>query len=185
MSAFSSLIKPRAPQQKRPAPRAVEVPVHAFADDWAGKPTQPMRVGLRLVSERDMQMARSEAAKHAWRLHREEHDDENRVDAFNDALVRWVVSCALCKPDDATAPFWDDMQLEVVNGALTSEGVRLLWEEYETLAIDSSPLSRELDDEELPALGMLTADVFDALDPEESRRVRRLLAHCLDTLTEA
>jgi hypothetical protein len=172
--------KTEKPDDKRPAPRVVELPGDAFADTWGGRPKlgKTVRVGLRLTSAADLQYFRTEASKRAVRTFPE--DEARRVEAFHDAFCREALGRALCQPDDASLPFWD-VQCDAVFVALTPAGVRLLCEEYEVLKAATDPLGVEVDDERLHALGELIAagDVWAELPFERARKVRRLLSRAI------
>lgn len=178
MTTFGSLLR----NAKRAAPRIVELPVHAWADTWDRKPVVTVKVGIRLISESDVQTARAEAAKKAVELH-EGHLDDAMIDAFNDALMRWVVARATCTPEDVTMPFFEMAEDEVAD-ALTSAGVRRLYDEFDMLAALASPLVLEASDDDLKMLSeMLSRNGVSGLGRTEAARVRRLAGEILRTWT--
>lgn len=178
MSTFGK--RPGAPE-KRPAPAVVEMPASAWADTWAGKPAVAVKVGLRLIADGDIEDARETAARAAWRRHPEPRDEDARVESYNDALIRWVVGRAACRPDDVSRAFWP-MPEDEIPAQLTTAGVRLLYDRYEALKLETSPLGEEAGAEDLGRLGAILADpsLCAALAEELPRRDRRMLRICLD-----
>ena len=181
MSAFRDIRKATAPV---PTSVVVLQPGH-FADTWPQKPVEPVPVGLRLVSERDLQVARSEAAKRAWADFPEpDQDEDDRTDAFNDALAAWVVACGTTQPDDATKP-WLDMAHDNVQAALTSGGIHFLFDQLVALYTERSPLSPEATDGELVRLcdALHTGAAWSAANGNQVRHARRLLRRVMDLLS--
>ncbi len=165
-------------------PRVAILSPSAFADTWESKPTADVAVGLRLLSERELQTAKAEASKSIEKMYvgddGEIFDHEKAVEAWNDALVRWAVAYATCDPNDVTKPYFDFAE-DVIAVALTPQGIRRLWDEWRVLVEETSPLSPELDAEGIASLvGALCR--LDALPPSAQRRVRRLLGACLTEL---
>jgi hypothetical protein len=133
------------------------LPRSAFADVWSGKPAGDVAIGLRVLSEADVQTARAEAAKLAVELHPEDGDD--RIDAFNDALVRWAVARGTTDPNDVRRPYFEAAE-DTVRDALTSHGALAVYEALERLTIETSPLEPPASNDDLHSL----ADVL--RDPE-------------------
>lgn len=165
----------------RPAPRVVELPPEAFADDWDRKPSQPMMVGLRLVSEGDVDRARSMALHKAIEMVPEPGDV--RVDAFNDAVMRNVLARATCMPEDAREPFFPLPEADI-EMALTDAAVKKLWIELDRLKVESSSYLGEADDDQLALLAglLVEPDAWAALPPIKQTRLRRLCLSLLDDL---
>jgi hypothetical protein len=170
MSVFSQILE-------RVPPRVIEIPVDAWADDWPDKPSEPMKAGLRLLSESDLQVARASATEKAIAAQR---DALGRIEAFNDHLMAWAVACALTDPNDTLRPYFDSAH-ENVMLALTSRGIRRIWEELEVLHIERSPLLDEAEDADVAALGeLLTAGRVADLPEGKQAHLRRLLTYVLD-----
>lgn len=178
MTTLSALKKTAQP------PRVAILSPSAFADTWEAKPTADVAVGLRLLSERELQTAKAEASKTIERMYAGEDgeifDQEKAVEAWNDALVRWAVAYATCDPNDVTKPYFDFAE-DVIAAALTPEGIRRLWDEWRVLVEETSPLSPELDAEGIAAL-VDALPRLETLSPNTQRRLRRLLGVCLSEL---
>lgn len=154
MSAFSALLASR----ERKAARTVDVPMSAWADDYASAPRDVVVMGLRRLAEKELETARAEAAKRAWSMHPEPHDEANRIDCFNDALIRWAIGRALCMPDDVGQNWFDEAQEDVVAQAFTVDGARYIWDHLDMLAVSESPVVPEATDEDVGKLAKLVAD---------------------------
>lgn len=185
---------PRAPEpppgvtaQPRPGVRPAgafrDVPVDAFADTWELKPHQPLRIGLRLIADADYDKARASAENIARANHPAGHSPEVRWEAYNEALMQWVVARGTCKPDDVSQPFWQCPQ-DIVPLALGPDGLRLLFDAIEELKIEKTPLGREADEPAIETLGALCqiAGVRAVVVRDGSKRLRRLIRHVLDEM---
>lgn len=173
MSVFSRVLE-------RVPPRIIEIPVNAWADDWADKPNEPLKAGLRLLSESDIHVARANAAEKATAAHK---DSAGRIEAFNDLLMAWAVACALTDPNDTLRPYFESPHENVLL-AFTSRGIRRIWEDLEVLHLEMSPLLDEAEDADVTALAdMLAAGRVAELDEPKQARIRRLLTHLLDEIT--
>lgn len=184
MGAFSAVVAARPKQ----ALRVVELPPSAYADGWGSKPSAPVRVGLRLISDAEIQTARGEAVRAAMTLHphadaAQASQDPNWIDAFNDALMRWAVARATCVPEDISKPFFPVAE-DTVKEALTSQGIKALFEALELLVVEQSPLSPEATDEDLGDLVQVLQHgaALTKMPPGEARALRRLLGHALERL---
>jgi hypothetical protein len=165
----------------RPAARVVELLPSCFADDWDKKPSEAMRVGLRLVGEGDIERARAAAYQKAMEMIPEPSQD--RVDQFNDSIMRGIIARATCMPEDAREPFFP-MPEDDVQAALTDDAVKLLWHEYDVLKLESCGYLREATDDELTELAamLLSEEAWGALTVEKSKRLRRIALHVLEEL---
>ena len=173
MADFAGMLKKGA----RAPSRIVSLPPNAWADSRSDKPREPVEIGIRLMSEEDVQVARSQAAKTALELV-PVGTEEDRVSAFNDALMRNAAERATCSPKNAESPFFVMGELEI-RERITPEGVRRLWQEIEALHLASNPSLSEIDDEGTAHLfALLHRDLLDRLDRSDSQRVRRLLEMC-------
>jgi hypothetical protein len=171
VSVFSRVIE-RVPS------RVIELQPNVFADEWPDKPSEPIKAGLRLLSEGDIHTARAQAADRATQLH---EDQGGRVEAYNDALMAWAVASSLCHPTDTRESFLESA-FENVFLAFTSEGIRRIWEEIEVMHLLRSPLIDEIDATGLESLvADLQAGKLATLGAKEAR-VRRLLSFVLEEL---
>lgn len=180
MAGFSHEI---AACTRKPA-AIVSLPTTAWASEWPDKPTQEVAVGLSLLSERDLQTVRAEAAKEANELHPGSGaDDPDWVDARNDALMAWAVSLALREPDDAALPVLPMQDEDEVRRALSGGAIRHLWDELERASIVNSPVRSEATDEEVERLAhlLLEGHVEKLASPSQTR-LRKLLSFALDEL---
>lgn len=170
MSVFS-VVRERIPT------RVIDISPNAFADEWAEKPSAPVKAGLRLLSEGDLHTARAQAADRAVRMH---DDDEGRVAVYNDTLMAWAVASSLCHPTDTREPYLE-AAFDNVFVAFTSEGIRRIWEEIEVMHLMRSPLIDEIDAAGIDELVASLPTKLAALGPKEAR-VRRLLSFVLEEL---
>lgn len=174
MGAFTPIEEPLPP------PAQVLLPLEAFAETWKGRPNAPVLMGLRHVAMGVEETARAEAAKWAVEMH--PTPGELQIESYNDFLMRWIISCAACHPSDLSRDFFAFAQ-DTVRDALTSQGVQLIWERYETMLLETSPLDAALEDEEVGELiALLEADRLNGLTTSYARRVRRLLRSVLTDL---
>lgn len=188
MASFSAAR--RSAEATPKAPRIVVVPVSAFADTWTKKPAAPVEMGLRLVAARDIDTARAEAAREAIDWYDDGEggciDEVARDEAYNEALMRHALARALCQPHNTQQPFFQ-VASETIRLALTSEGLRLLWDELVRLHRGTGVNQPPIEADEVAELAAILArsGSVDCL-PESSRgEVRRLLAHCLAELRAA
>lgn len=172
-----------AATKPEPATVVAVEPGH-FADTWPEKPSGAVLVGLRLVSEADYQTARAEAAKRAWdHFPDEDLDGDERVDCFNDALAAWIVARGTTQPDNATKP-WLDMAHDNVQLALTTGGLRFLFDQITALMIERSPLSPEASDADIARLvdALGSGAAWSSASGVTVRHARRLLRRAMDLL---
>ena len=180
MSTYSEL---QAAATKAPA-RTLLVPVDCFADAWDGKPEEPVCVGLRLIAAADIFTARAEAQKVAFRTHPQPEDEEGRLEAYNDALMRWAVARGTCDPNFIREPpeLWRGMREDIVFEALTPEGVRFIYDALERHCLEMSPSQPEATNEGILDLGAMFVAALHWLSPLEERRLRRILGWVMETL---
>lgn len=188
MPAFSE-------HQSRLPPATVDVPLVFFAETWAERPVgvSSVTVGLRTIADSDVQAARAQAAKAASVQHpvTAQSDINTRrlwVDAFQDALMRWMVARGTCDPTDATQPpsVWAAAPEDMVKEALTSDGVGFLYDAWERMRIACDIFQPSVDDAELTrGLGPVLREAFQrvsATDRAKVVRARKLLAFILTDL---
>lgn len=164
----------------------VTLPLSSFATDYPSRPQAEIALGLRLVSDADIQTMRAEAAKFAIDMH---DDHEGRVESFNDAIMRWMIVRGTCDPNDTrlNASLFEGSE-ENVRNALTSNAIRYLWDNIERFHLEKSPLVLEATDTDI--LGLVeylkTPEVILGLmSPALSKRARKLLGFLLEEFREA
>lgn len=110
---------PRSPS----APAWVgDIPAHFWAQTWADRPRETMRLGLRTLGDAQIAQVSSLADARARRLHPHAADASQAWrDAYNRALVALAVGRALCTAESADVPFWDYPDL-VAEAALDPQG---------------------------------------------------------------
>lgn len=156
----------------------------AYATDYVRRPDEPVSIGLRLLSEADLQAARAGATKCAVDLFPGDGESDAAVLAYNDALLREVVARAACDPNDARQPYFQGDE-EEVREALTSDGCRAVWDELERLAIERSPLAPLADDAEIASLPAAWVRCAGMLSVTKQRQLRRLAGFVLRALYDA
>jgi len=170
----------------RPPPDVITVPISAFADSWDGKPEYPVKVGLRLIADADIQAARAQAAAYASKLHPDIATStaarEVWTEAYNDACMRWIVARGTCADDNVAMAFdlWAAAPEDIVRDALTSEGVRFIFDAWERMKVATSPLLPEATQDELDQLWDLLPVGLPTLSADRQARVLRYLRFCLD-----
>jgi len=183
MTAFAEIKKEtRAPLM------TLVVPPSVFADEWDGKPTDDVALGLRLLSESDIQAARriaTDAAVRDYALNGQIVDVEAYIDACNDGLVREAIARAICDPNDAKRehPLLPCAQ-DLVQFAFTTEGARFVWDELHRLTVAHSPLVVPITDEEIGVLtSLLTRGALDKLPRVRATPLRKLLSTVFDEVS--
>lgn len=180
MSAFRAThAAATAGPRRQPPLRTVPLEPSAWAETYAERPKTRVSIGLRLISEADEQAARGDAGQHAWRYVPGEMNDEvheERVQAFNDALMRVAVARGTCRSDDVTTPFFVLAEDQIAD-ALRGETITMLWDELIRLRAEHSPLSPEITTDESLRLSSLIAG--GALGDATTRR---MLKWCLSKI---
>lgn len=173
MSTYSTLSR-----EPRTALKVVELIPSMFADDWRKKPTETMQCGLRLVSEGDIERIRAKAVKDASEFIVEAGED--RIAAFNDAIMVGLVARCTCMPNNAQEPFFEMPEDDVPN-ALTPEAIRFLCNEYDLLKIEACNYLREAEENDLIDLSalLLDEDAWLKLSVGTARRLKRIAYHLL------
>ncbi len=162
------------------AKRVVTLPPSAFAQTFAKRPLEPVRIGLRSVSELELETAQREASREAWESFPKRADDEARVELFNSSLMNNVLAQACVQPTDVKQPFFAPAPEVLIREALTPGGSRRLWEEFERMQIADAPCSPEASDEELATFGRRLTDGLASVAPERAARVRKLVRAAMD-----
>ncbi len=175
----------KAPARK--APRVVVLDPDHFSDTFEAKPQQAVAVGLRLVGERDIDIARAQAARRVSEMFStsddETTDETAKDEAYNDALMRWVVARATCKANDISAPYFDCAE-DTIGVALTPAAIVKLWDELILLQKGKGSPSPPATDEEVRSLvDQLDRGLLSRLGGSQETEVRKLLAYCHAVLT--
>lgn len=170
-----------AKQMYKEAPRIVQLPPNCFADDWPNKPTETMECGLKLISEGDIEKARISALE--WAQSTIKESVEDRIDSYNDAIMRMILARATCMPNNVMEPFFT-LPEENFRDALTVDAVKLLWHEYDVLKTESCNYISEADEDDLAELSLLLMDqdAWEKLPVAKFKRLRRLAKHVLEEL---
>jgi predicted naringenin-chalcone synthase len=148
-------------------------------------------IGLRLLSEMDIQAARKVAAETAVRGYTNDDgqvtDHDAFTEAFNDALVHEAIARAICDANDVTKPHpLLPYAHDLVAYAFTSPGARFIWDALHELTTKNSPVVREATDLEVAALAAcLNGASLARLSRRAERSVRKLLTAALDELVAA
>lgn len=178
MSGFTKIDSARTPGQ-----HVVLLPSD-FVDAWEGRPTSDVAIGIRLIPTGDDETARAEAARKAWELFGKPEQAEQRLEAFFDALMRWVIGKAACDPNDVSKAYFAFAE-DTVREALTTSGVRKFWDAYEQYVLATSVFVEPIEPPQIEELtAMLTAGAIDMLPAARQLRARKLLAFVLSEITE-
>lgn len=163
----------------------VEISAKHWAGDVVDRPTKPLAVGVRLLSEQDVQEAKAEGSRVVTGFYGGAPDPEGINDAYNDALMRSCVARAITHTEDASIRHFV-LGEEEIRQQLTPEGVRALFQAVESVHIGASPCMAEIDDDGCLKLAAILQrrKAFATLDVESRARVRRLLSYALDALEE-
>ena len=162
---------------ENPAPSTFTVRREHWASSFKERPVEPVKLGIRLLSDSDLTYAQSIAREMTERYKMPE----------TRALVTAAVSIAICNPANASLAH-DAFQSsdEDVIAKLRPETIQAIYDALELLMLETSPLFPEATDEEIVALvETLEEDGIEAIDslPDAKRaRIRRLLRFCLDEL---
>jgi hypothetical protein len=162
--------------------RTIELPPEAFADTREPRVRKAKTAGMRLLREGEVARARAEAAQYAWELHATTADVEGRIACYQDRLMTWIACAALCEPTDARVRFMD-LSVETASETLTPAGVRLVFDTYERIVLETSPIEAELtEDDETELVERLLRDELSLLSIAPQRRARKLLHFVLQEL---
>lgn len=104
-----------------------EVPPTVWAQTWADRPREVIKLGLRSLSEESLSQVSSVASARATRFQPSASPDSDLwIGEYNRAIVSLTIGRALCSPESADVPFWDYPDL-VAPSALDSKGALWLW----------------------------------------------------------
>lgn len=182
MAAFSQIAATRS---RKPAAIVVLGPKH-FSPAWQDLPEADVAVGIRLLSEDDVQQVKAAAAKNARAYYPEvEDDDELLNDCFKDELIKLCVARAACNANDAADPYFVAPD-EMVGEAFLPSTIRRLWDELERCTIATSPVLPPADADAVEALRrLLKANVQDKLTDAARLRALKLVRFLADELGAA
>lgn len=178
MSTFSKLERDKTP------PRVVILQPTAFADDWPLKRGTEVCVGLRFVSQDDLDRGRREAEREALGFYAELRgaplppDKDTAIEVWRDAMMMNAVARGTCDPNDVTRPYFEAAD-DTVRRALTPEGARRLWDELVILHKGSGPSRPVATDDDVARLVQLLSSGVE-LDDEG----RKLCAYLLERFGE-
>jgi hypothetical protein len=186
MGGFEKLLRGPGNLGPRKPPRVLSLKPSSWADSWKDKPQGPVDIGIRRLAEEDVQAAKGEAARLCAELTSDAADEDDRVSAYNDALLRVAAARGTSSVADVTVPFFT-MGEDEIRQKMTPEGVRALWDAINALHIADSPLLPELDNE---GFGQLIAIwdrqvAFEYLPPGGAAQCLRLLEHVRQELEAA
>lgn len=179
MSAFSQVEQVAA--ARKPVHTAI-VALSAFSDAWKGRPKAAVCAGFRPLSADDSRSIKATASDEAWRLHPRDLDEPNRIDAYNDAVMRLAVARSACDPNDVSKP-WDVLGVAADDNVaivLSVDGVRALYDEVERAAVLSSPTRTDATDADLLELFDLLPLALERMTVDRAARLRRWLGFALD-----
>lgn len=178
-----SLSKILGPTAARKPHKIVTLTPDDFADRYEGRPRSNVAIGLLMLGERDVDVARAQAAKHIadptmfTTKDGGVTDEQARDEAYNDALVRWAVAKATCNPNDVSQPYFD-MAEDTIAIALRPEAIRFLWDELILLSKGKGSVAPPATDEEIAAVvDMLDRGLIKSLAETNQVELRKLLAH--------
>jgi hypothetical protein len=179
-------------QQRRASPQAPPRTMLLHPCDFAyscdRRPSEPVAIGLRHLSEEAEQGSLIEAGKRVRDQWPMEAPIEDRLAAGNEALLCIVVARTICDPNDVTKPHQlFPMAEDTLTSDLTSAALRRIWQERELLEIQDGLAQREATDEDIERLAveLLTRGTeLNLLGPARSKLVRRLLAFVQDETAE-
>lgn len=172
-------------------PSTIVVSPNAWSSTWAKRPKEDVCLGLRFVSDRELEDAHIEAYKRAERLfpaHKEsEAAKELFAASFTGTLMRWVVARGTCDPNDVTQlwELWADAAEDIaVEMALTDHGVQFIYDAWERMRIAADIAMPVASDDDISLLSELAKRLPTLAGQSRAReqRCRRLLRFVLEEL---
>lgn len=183
----------------------------SFSARWKDRPTDPIRVGMRIASAEERLLVGVEATARADLLLPGRSPDDPRWKAtFDVCWIHYLLGHVLTSPKDANAPLFAEQDgtlmlyvkephepgdTPVVSARFTDDGLARLWDEYSALEIRMSEVWPELPAADVAKLGARLVDgsFFDGLDAaaktgntqaaQAATQIRRLLSHVVDIRT--
>lgn len=175
MSALAKLLGAKA----APARSVVTLPPSAFADTWSRRPNQPVKMGLRLISEEEFSIALRAATAAAHAEYPQPTEIELRIHAHNDHLQKNVLAQVCVQADDMSKPYFAPAPEMLIRAALTPGAIRRLWDEYATRSLADGQEAEQATDEQVQSLPKVALEAFLTIDLASQTRVRKLLAAAL------
>lgn len=169
-------------------PGFVNVPPEAWDSKWEDRPLEEVCIGLRFLSDPDLEDARIEAFRRAEKFFpRFRETEEERalfIASFNGALIRFVIARGTCNPNNVLETWegWADAAEDIaVEQALTDHGAQLIFDKWEEMRIGADIGIRAATDEDLKLLPDLLRflPVLNKLDRSREQRLRRLLRYVI------
>jgi len=162
------------------------VPPSIFRDDWTDKPTESICCGIRNISLEDVSTIRKMSAEHAVKSYPSYVDEEPRIEAYNDSILRLIVARSTCDANNVAEPWeiWQGMPEDMAEVALSVEGARWMYGQIERIRIESCITLPEATDEAIEELADLFAIARMNITEAQEQRVRRLLQFVTDELSE-
>lgn len=170
-------------------PHTLTLGPRSFVETWGGRPTSPIKAGMRLASADERLRIAAEATARADLLLPGRSPNDPRWKALYDvAWIHYLLGTVLTHPANVNAPLWgtgpEAAHLGEQDGTMmlragtkegdptlastrfTDDGLARLWDEYEALSIRTSEVWPELSTEDVQKLGTRFVDgsFFDGLD---------------------
>jgi hypothetical protein len=168
-------------------PHAVVVlPSSAFADEWPHKPHADVAIGLRLLSEQDIKIAKGQAKAALLRAQTGHKVDVPVLswELYNDELMRYAMARATTDCNDIAKTYFQHAE-DTIQVALTSRGVARLWDAYTKMLVATSPASPQATDDDVVRLSRILAQpgVLDRLESGKRAEARKVLAYVLENFS--
>lgn len=172
----------QVPRQVLPE-RIVVLSPNAFASDYHARPSVNVAIGIRRLSQGDLDVARREAEREAVGFYEEVRGRSRPVnfevvdEVRNDALMVIAVGRAATDPNNVEKTYFLGQEDEA-RSALTPEGIRRIWDELVLLHAGGNVARPRASDKDMARLGRALAKGRLKLDDE----ARMLGAHLLELL---
>lgn len=178
MSAFSRVEQTASAQ--KPA-HTCTVPLSAFSDTWKQRPKAPVCAGFRPLSLDDVRSVRAAASEEAFKMHPRPEDEDNREDAFKDAIMRLCVARSVCDPNDVHKP-WSPLGAAAddnVAVCLSVVGAQFLYRQIDFAAVLASPYDGASDEDLLELFDLLPL-ALPRMPAERAGAMRKWLGFLLE-----
>jgi hypothetical protein len=168
---------------KTPAPRTITLGPDELAHTWEGRPEGSICIGIRLPSVGEKDSILKEAIDLVLKADDEMSNEDAQL-VFEKHQVRLLVSRSICDPNDVTKahPLFLAPDL-MIPRCFTERAVARIFDACEMLAVESSPISPEVSDDEVELLcTSLNGETLGKLEPHREARARRFLWFVLEEL---
>lgn len=166
-------------QRDRKPQKIVVLAPSSFAFDYPQRPSDEVALGLRTISERDVQIAKAEASKAMIRTYGEPdgslRDPEKAFEYWNDAFTTYALARATCDANDIEKPYFPRAE-DTIGKALTSEALQKLWAEYSLMSRTTGDRAKIGDDEAEQLGKALERGALRGLEAGVQGEVRKCLA---------